>query len=280
MKGFGIYVKNDLLELKHIENMGVAVWLYMWCLDKMTSINEQGVGKILGGKPIKYEEVARELGISLRTYRRWISLLSNSGYINIKRTPYGMIISVNKAVKKFGRKLDGSENSVDFLKIQSQKMSDDRRGPKHYNWKGGITPENHSIRMSKEMREWRQEVFERDLYTCKNCGKRGGKLEADHIKPFSTHPELRFELANGQTLCEECHEQKTTKDLQNMRSAKNSPQIGHNRHFSGQKVAHVNKTVQYDNTKTSQGFAPQGARGTRVNTQGMVSLQDLIKKRI
>lgn len=104
MKGFGIEIKNDLLDAKHIERMGVSVWLYMWCIDKMTSIDEEGVGKILGGKPIKFDEVGSELGISIRTYRRWVSLLENSGYINTKTAPYGLIITVNKAHKRFGKR--------------------------------------------------------------------------------------------------------------------------------------------------------------------------------
>lgn len=111
MKGFGIEIKNDLLDAKHIERMGVAVWLYMWCIDKMTSIDEEGVGKILGGKPIKFEEVGSELGISMRTYRRWISLLENSGYINVKTAPYGLIITVNKAHKRFGKRYAESGTS-------------------------------------------------------------------------------------------------------------------------------------------------------------------------
>lgn len=86
-------------------------------------------------------------------------------------------------------------------------------GEKHYNWQGGITPINFAIRESFEYEEWRKAVFERDGYTCQDCGEVGGKLEADHIKLFSRYPKLRFEVSNGQTLCKDCHKIKTIKDL-------------------------------------------------------------------
>lgn len=175
MKGFGIYVKNDLLDPKHIENMGVAVWLYMWCLDKMTSISEEGVGKILGGKPIKHEDVEKDLGVSLRTYRRWLSFLSKKGYINVIRTPYGLSISVNKAFKKFGRSINSISTDV---------------------------------------------------------------------------PQLSHRYAKSGT--------------------------------SRDKSGTSNKTVQYDNTKTSQRYASKEAgdrEGTKAHTRGMESLETLIKKR-
>lgn len=111
MKGFGIYVKNDLLEAKHIESMGTAVWLYMWFLDKMTSIGEDGIGKVLGGKPVIFEEVQQALGITERTYRRWIATLKKSGYINITRTPRGLSVSVNKAAKIFGKRSDAPKTA-------------------------------------------------------------------------------------------------------------------------------------------------------------------------
>jgi hypothetical protein len=56
--------------------------------------------------------------------------------------------------------------------------------------------------------EWRKAVYERDNYTCQECGHKGGKLNAHHIKPWFSHPDLRFDVANGVTLCEDCHANK------------------------------------------------------------------------
>lgn len=103
MKGYYIEVTNNLLEPKHCQIMGDSVWLFMWLLDRMTSISEQGVGKVNGGIPIRYEDVD-DLGISERTYRRWVKILKDGGYINTKRTPYGLLITVNKAKKRFGQR--------------------------------------------------------------------------------------------------------------------------------------------------------------------------------
>lgn len=57
---------------------------------------------------------------------------------------------------------------------------------------------------SAEDREWRDAVFARDGFRCVLCGSRG-RLQADHIKPYSSHPELRHDMANGRTLCVPCH---------------------------------------------------------------------------
>jgi len=70
---------------------------------------------------------------------------------------------------------------------------------------GRKTKENHRIRMSKKYKLWRKSVFERDNYTCQFCNKKGGKLNADHIKQFAFYPELRFDIGNGRTLCVPCH---------------------------------------------------------------------------
>lgn len=80
-----------------------------------------------------------------------------------------------------------------------------KTGKYHWNYQGGISAENHVIRNSTAMKNWRENVFSRDNFTCMHCGQRGGILNAHHIKPFSSFPELRFEIRNGITLCQDCH---------------------------------------------------------------------------
>lgn len=65
---------------------------------------------------------------------------------------------------------------------------------------------------------WRKAVFERDHYSCRHCGKSKKDypkmtLQADHILPQSTHPELKFVVSNGRTLCLRCHKKTPTYGL-------------------------------------------------------------------
>lgn len=92
-----------------------------------------------------------------------------------------------------------------------KKISDAVKGEKSSFWRGGVCPENLRIRTSTEYKLWRKAVFERDHYTCIWCGDdRGGNLQADHIKPFSSYPALRFAIDNGRTLCVPCHKKTDT----------------------------------------------------------------------
>jgi hypothetical protein len=83
-------------------------------------------------------------------------------------------------------------------------------GAQSHLWRGGLSDINHVLRESATAKAWRNSVFERDNFTCVHCGQRGGKLCADHIKPWCRFPELRFEISNGRTLCWPCHQKTPT----------------------------------------------------------------------
>ena len=103
-------------------------------------------------------------------------------------------------------------------------------------WKDGRNPLTMMLRNKIRVVEWSKKVFERDNYTCQECGVRNGHgkeiyLEAHHKKAFSQilseflkvynqfspieDKETLFRLAlnytefwnldNGITLCEKCH---------------------------------------------------------------------------
>jgi len=105
-----------------------------------------------------------------------------------------------------------------------KKMSAAQKGTKHYNWKGGITPLLMQIRTCFQYRQWRSDIFTRDVFTCAFCGRKGVHLEADHypesfasifyrneIKTFdqALNCEEFWNINNGRTLCRQCHD--TTK---------------------------------------------------------------------
>lgn len=83
------------------------------------------------------------------------------------------------------------------------------------------TPLYMQIRHSTKADQWSRDILKRDDYTCQECGKRGGYLEAHHIVGFKklfeefniksydeamNTPEL-WSLNNGITLCKKCHKE-------------------------------------------------------------------------
>jgi len=54
-------------------------------------------------------------------------------------------------------------------------------------------------------RKWVNAVLTRDGSACRHCGAKDIELHAHHVKSFRDHPELRFDVDNGLTLCHRCH---------------------------------------------------------------------------
>ena len=94
-----------------------------------------------------------------------------------------------------------------------------RKGSESFKWKGGITDLNRRIRTCRKYHLWRGSILLEDNYTCRFCGKRGGKLHVDHIIPFAMKMRVMkittfdeamacqwlWETKGGRTLCVPCH---------------------------------------------------------------------------
>jgi hypothetical protein len=155
---------------------------------KHTEESKKKIIKALTGRPVSKKVIEKITG---NTYRK-----------GIKHT--------DEFKKAVSFRHSGKVNSIE----SRIKMSKSKLGENNPNWKGGISTENQLIRGSMEYKLWRESVFTRDNYTCVWCFKRGGwskeekrqiEIQADHIKPFASYPELRFAIDNGRTLCIDCH---------------------------------------------------------------------------
>lgn len=101
---------------------------------------------------------------------------------------------------------------IDGIKIRSQ--SDEwrnaphfQKGEKHPRFKGNKN-DRATERVRYPYKEWRWAVFKRDNFTCQDCGQHGGILTAHHIAEWANAPALRYEVSNGVTLCEPCHDKR------------------------------------------------------------------------
>ena len=80
------------------------------------------------------------------------------------------------------------------------------RGDACHSYIDGRHAERQATRAGALAKQWAFDVKARDNFACVHCGDdRGGNLHAHHIKAWATHPELRFELSNGVTVCDACH---------------------------------------------------------------------------
>jgi len=82
-------------------------------------------------------------------------------------------------------------------------------GEKASNWKGGKQRSRHNG--DYKYSDWRLNIYERDSFTCQECGQVGGKLNAHHRFKWSEFPSFRYEIWNGITLCTKCHKKEHSK---------------------------------------------------------------------
>lgn len=96
-------ISSGLLDPKHYEDIGPALWEFLWLIDRVTEdvVESDGErwGQVLGGKPIKAEEIAACFGNHPETVKKNLRRLKDKGYIREKRLPRGKAIDVRKSIK-------------------------------------------------------------------------------------------------------------------------------------------------------------------------------------
>jgi len=130
-------------------------------------------------------DIAREMGVGDTAIHFW---LAKHG---IRRRT----VSETRAIKHWGN--SGPANPMFG-----------RRGPAHHGYINGGSPERAKLFSRFEGKSFRAAVHERDGFKCRRCSASPtGKwaLPVHHVKPWARHPELRYDVDNGVTLCTPCH---------------------------------------------------------------------------
>lgn len=96
-------------------------------------------------------------------------------------------------------------------KEKQREMMRNKTGEKHFAWIKDRTllKDDSRDRGGQLHREWSLSVKRRDGWRCKiGNSECVGRLESHHILGWKDHPELRYEVSNGITLCHHHHPRK------------------------------------------------------------------------
>lgn len=100
-----IYVWNGILEPKHRERIGPAIWLFLYFIDRTTKERpnkhnpDEIQGWVYGKMPLTLKRMSSETGLPERTISAHLLRLECHDYIRTVRAPHGLIILVQKSGK-------------------------------------------------------------------------------------------------------------------------------------------------------------------------------------
>lgn len=111
-------------------------------------------------------------------------------------------------INKENHPMYGKKHSIATRKKLSKSITlVAKRGADNPNYKHNLTDaERGDKRLIPEYQKWRSDVFARDNYSCRLCGKRSnGDIVAHHLDGYNWCKEKRTYVNNGITLCKGCH---------------------------------------------------------------------------
>ncbi len=148
-------------------------------------------------KPLRsLSDIARNAGVTVHTIRKWLRI-HELQYSRREVAEYSPIW--NKG--KFGYRTSLKHSAEHLAAIRAA-----RSGSKSNWWRGGVAREDR-----QRIADWCQTIRKRMLceanYQCRLCGD-SKRLELDHMAPVYERPDLAYDVANLQVLCQRCHDLK------------------------------------------------------------------------
>ena len=172
-------------------------------------VSKNGVNKgwfKKGQRPIHYAKIE---GVCLKCEKIFLSKLSD----NRKYCSKSCAASSRKVTEETRKRMSFARNGKKHTEESKYKISLSHTGSKHYRWNPNREEVRYDRRNDPEYMQWRKKVYERDNWICRikneNCV---GRIEAHHILAWRSHPELRYEINNGITLCHAHHPRKRAEE--------------------------------------------------------------------
>ena len=163
------------------------------------SLNNMGIkGQIPWNKGLRYSE-SLKTKLNLRGLK--IGQIRGEGNPKYNKESHKICIECDK---KVWRRSERCKECFSKWKFQIKEN--------HPRWKGGITSENRRFRSKIEWKKWREAVFARDNFICKECGMKNCFLEPHHIIPIRSDKNNVYNINNGITLCRPCHKKTIWKE--------------------------------------------------------------------
>lgn len=138
--------------------------------------------------------IAKSLEVSPEVIRKWRRI---HGIVGLKPRGYADGARPWNAGKRY--KLGPRQLSAEAR----QAIRAARSGPASNFWKGGVS--KFRARIARWTTDAGPRIFERDAFTCRDCGSRGGRLHAHHVIPVWADATKAFDESNLATVCEPCH---------------------------------------------------------------------------
>ena len=186
--------------------------LYWFCKCKCGVINPVTGNSLKSGKSTNCG-CERKLALTGKIFGR-LKVVSYNGLNKHKHTMWKCICNCGNEVIVEGARLTlghtqscGCFHRQRISEVHSGKKG--LRGKNNGRWNSNRSHEQRvKERKLLENVVWRNDVFERDNYTCCFCGDAtGGNLVAHHVESYVDNIDLRIDVTNGVCLCSICHKE-------------------------------------------------------------------------